>query len=144
MFGFQHQKKEVVGVLDSFVSFFKKYEENKSHDMFSLMLDARFKTLPLVSSLFGREQGKTISEEYDQKPFFPMFLTCHYHLHPLAESKRGIVDRKVKEDSSLDIFEMTANTSEPTMELINKELLIFKRYQVNVEDIKCPPQWWEK
>jgi hypothetical protein len=37
---------------------------------------------------------------------------------------------------------MAANTSEPTMELINKELLIFKRYQVNVEDIKCPPQWW--
>jgi hypothetical protein len=41
-------------------------------------------------------------------------------------------------------LKMIANTSEPTMELINKELLIFKRYQVNVEDIKCPPQWWEK
>jgi hypothetical protein len=39
---------------------------------------------------------------------------------------------------------MIANTSELTTELINKELLIFKRYQVNVEDIKCPPQWWEK
>jgi hypothetical protein len=41
-------------------------------------------------------------------------------------------------------LKMIANTSEPTMELINKELVIFKRYQVNVEDIKCPPQWWEK
>jgi hypothetical protein len=39
---------------------------------------------------------------------------------------------------------MTTNTSEPTMKLINKELLIFKRYQVNVENIKSPPQWWEK
>jgi hypothetical protein len=39
-------KKEVIVVLDSFVSFFKKYEENKSRDMFSLMLDPRFKTLP--------------------------------------------------------------------------------------------------
>jgi hypothetical protein len=45
-----------------------------------------------VSSLFGHEQGKAIIEKYDKKPFFPMFLTCHYHLHPLAKSKRSIVD----------------------------------------------------
>jgi hypothetical protein len=30
------------------------------------------------------------------------------------------------------------------MKLVNKGLLIFKRYQVNVKDIKCPSQWWEK
>jgi hypothetical protein len=34
--------------------------------------------------------------------------------------------------------------NEPTMELVNKELLIFKRYQVDVKNIKCPLQWWEK
>jgi hypothetical protein len=39
---------------------------------------------------------------------------------------------------------MIANISEPTMELVNKELLIFKRYQVDVKNIKCPLQWWEK
>ncbi len=41
-------------------------------------------------------------------------------------------------DKSLDIFEMITNTSEPTMELINRELLIFKCYQVDIKDIKCP------
>jgi hypothetical protein len=39
---------------------------------------------------------------------------------------------------------MIANTSEPTMELFNRELLIFKCYQVDVKDIKCIFQWWEK
>ncbi len=39
---------------------------------------------------------------------------------------------------------MTTNTSVPIMELFNRELLIFKCYQVNVKDIKCPFQWWEK
>jgi hypothetical protein len=39
---------------------------------------------------------------------------------------------------------MTTSTSEPTMELVNRELLIFKRYQMDVKDIKCPLQWWEK
>jgi hypothetical protein len=30
------------------------------------------------------------------------------------------------------------------MELVNKELLILRYYQVNVKNIKCPLQWWEK
>jgi hypothetical protein len=31
------------------------------------MLDPRFKTLYIMSSLIGHEQGKAIVEEYDQK-----------------------------------------------------------------------------
>jgi hypothetical protein len=62
---------------------------------------------------------------------------CHYHLHPLVEYERGIVDQRVEEDSSLDIFEMTTNISELAIELINRELLIFKHYQVHVKNIKC-------
>jgi hypothetical protein len=38
----------------------------------------------------------------------------------------------------LDIFEHTASTSEPTKELMKRELLIFKKYQLDVKDIKCP------
>ncbi len=66
-----------------------------------------------------------------------MLLMYHYHLHPLAKYKRDIVDQRVEEDNSLDIFEMTTNVSEPTTKLINRELLIFKHYQVDVKDIKC-------
>jgi hypothetical protein len=39
---------------------------------------------------------------------------------------------------------MIANTTDPTTKLVNKELLIFRRYQVDVKDIKCPLHWWEK
>jgi hypothetical protein len=39
---------------------------------------------------------------------------------------------------------MRTNTSEPTMELFNRKLLIFNCYQLDVKDIKCPFQWWEK
>ncbi len=73
-----------------------------------------------------------------------MLLKCYYHLHPLLEFEKGVVDQRVEEDKNLDIFEMTTSTSEPTMKLVNKELLIFRHYQVNVKDIKCPLQWWEK
>jgi hypothetical protein len=44
---------------------------------------------------------------------------------------------------SLDIFEMTINTNEPSIVLVNNELLIFKHYEVDVKDIKCPLQLWE-
>ncbi len=73
-----------------------------------------------------------------------VLLKCYYHLHTLVEYERGFVDQKVREDMSLDIFEMITSTSEPTMELVNRKLLIFKHYQVDVKNIKCPLQWWEK
>jgi hypothetical protein len=52
--------------------------------------------------------------------------------------KGGVVDEGVEEDMSLHVFEMIIDTSEPIMELVKKELLILKRYQVDVKDIKCP------
>jgi hypothetical protein len=67
-----------------------------------------------------------------------MLLKCYYHLHPLVKYERGVVDQRVEEDKSLDIFEIIINTSEPTMELVNRDLLIFKCYKVHVKNIKCP------
>jgi hypothetical protein len=92
-----------------------------------------------VPSFIGHEQSKAIVEKYDKFSLFPMLLKCYYHLHPLVEYERG-VDQRIEEESSLDIFGMTTNTSESTMELVNRELLIFKFYQMNVKDIKCPLQ----
>ncbi len=71
--------------------------------------------------------------------FWNVIIIC---IH--VEYERGVVDQRIEEENNLDIFEMTTNRSEPTMELVNRELLIFKFYYVNVKDIKCPLQWWEK
>jgi hypothetical protein len=38
-------KRKVINVLDSFLSFLKKYENRKTHNMIFLMLDLRFKSL---------------------------------------------------------------------------------------------------
>jgi len=76
--------------------------------MFFLILDPRFKTLCLVSSLVGHEQGKAIVEKYDEKYLLPMLLKCHYHLHPLVEFERHVVDQRVEKDNNLDFIEMDA------------------------------------
>ncbi len=89
-------------------------------------------------SFIGKEQGVAIVEKCDRKSLYPMLLKCHHHLHPLAESKSVFTNIGVDEDCNLDIFEQIANTSEPTKELVNMKLLIFRRYQVDVNKKKIP------
>jgi hypothetical protein len=70
-----------------------------------------------------------------------MFLKCYHHLHPIIESIE-CVDQIIYEDHNLDIFQQTASISEPTKELVTRELLIFRHYQVDPKDIMCCLQWW--
>jgi hypothetical protein len=97
-----------------------------------------------MSSLISNEQGKAIVEEYDNFFLFFMLLKRYCHFHPLVETKRDVVEQRVEEEKKLDIFEIIASISEPTTKLVNKGLLIFKRYQVDVKGIKCPLQWCKK
>ncbi len=70
-----------------------------------------------------------------------MLMKCHHHLNPLVKFKSSFVDQRLDEDCTLNIFEQTASTNEPTRELVDKEFLIFKIYQMDVKDMKCPFQW---
>jgi hypothetical protein len=78
LFGFI--RKEVSIVLYSFLSLLRKYEKKKPHNMLSLMLDARFKNLHLVSSFIGSEQGVAIIEKYDARSLYLVFLKCYHHM----------------------------------------------------------------
>jgi hypothetical protein len=64
-------------------------------------------------------------------------------LHPITKFV-GCVNQIINEDYSLDIFQQIASKSEPTKELVTKELLIFRHYQMDPKAIKCLLQWWGK
>jgi hypothetical protein len=85
-------KREIINVLDSFLSFLKKYENMKAHNMISLMLNPRFKSHRIILSFVGREQGVALIEEYDRKSLYPMLVKCHEHLYPLERIDRNCVD----------------------------------------------------
>jgi len=72
-----------------------------------------------------------------------MLLIGYRILHPMAEFG-PMANMQTNEECNLDIFEMFAKTSEPTKEVVNKELLMFIRFQVNFKEIKCPLEWWAK
>ncbi len=132
-------RKEVCGVLNIFLSFLKKFDERKTHNMLTIiLLDPRFKSFHLVSSFIGCDQGVSIIEQYDTMSLYPMFMKCYYYLHPSIESNNDFVNQRVYDDSSLDIFQMTTRSTKPIKKLVRRELLVFQHYQVNVKEIKCP------
>jgi hypothetical protein len=68
----------------------------------------------------------------------------NHHLHPLDNSNKTIVNERVEEDYNLDIFKMTIFAFELVIKLIDREVLMFKHFQVDVKEINCHFQWWEK
>jgi hypothetical protein len=55
-----------------------------------------------------------------------------------------MANMQTDEENNLKIFLMSTGTNEPTKEVMNKKLVMIKRFQVNVKDIKCPLEWWAK
>jgi hypothetical protein len=97
-----NMKREVLRVLKSFISYLRKYDAIKTHNLF-LMLEHRYKSFCLISSYISCEVVTNV-EEYDNKSLYPTIVKCHNHLHLVSKSKVGCKDPMVQEDCSLDIF----------------------------------------
>jgi hypothetical protein len=50
----------------------------------------------------------------------------------------GCADQIGNVKFNLDIFEQTPNRSESTTKLVTKKMLIFKYYQMDSKEFKCP------
>jgi hypothetical protein len=72
--------------------------------MLSLMLDPIFKSIRLVSSFIGHEEGVSIVSEYDRRTLYFTLLKCYHHLHPMTEFVECL-NQASDEDFSLDICE---------------------------------------
>jgi hypothetical protein len=59
--------------------------------MLSLMLDPKFKSLCLIHSFGGCEEGVVIAKKYGRKFLYFMFLKCYYHLHPMTKIEGDFV-----------------------------------------------------
>jgi hypothetical protein len=59
-------KKEVISVVDSFLSFLTTYDERRTQNMLALMLDIRFNSLRLIYSFIGCEHGVAIVRTYQE------------------------------------------------------------------------------
>ncbi len=60
----------------------------------------------------------SIAKKYNRKSLFPMLLKSYHHLHPLFKVESPFV-HSIDEDNNFNIFEMIANMSDLTKELVN-------------------------
>ncbi len=90
------------------------------------------------------KKGLNIVEKYDRQSLYPMLLKCYHYLHPKTKSKVGCAYQIKDTKFDLNIFEQTRSPSEPTIELVIREMLIFRCYQVDSKNIKHLFQWWAK
>jgi hypothetical protein len=65
-----------------------------------------------------------------------------FEIYHILYTMAKIEPMQTDEESIPDIFEMSTRTNEPTKELVNKELQMFRKFQVHVKNIKCPLEWW--
>jgi hypothetical protein len=75
-------KRKVYNVLEAFISFLKKFDERKTHNMLALILNMRYKNLKIIFTFVVKELKVAIVKDYDKKVFFLMILKTHYILHP--------------------------------------------------------------
>ncbi len=73
-----------------------------------------------------------------------MLVKSYNHVHLVGDVASSFVDQDVDQDCGLDIFQMTDNNTKIAKEIVTMELLDFKRFHMDVKDIKNPLQWWEK
>jgi hypothetical protein len=85
-------RREVINVLDSFLSFSRVYDKKKTHNMIFLTLNPRSKSFNIISLFVGSEQGVALVEEHDRKSLYPMLVKCHEHLHLLVKLERNFID----------------------------------------------------
>jgi hypothetical protein len=68
------------------------------------MLNPIFKSLHIIFSFVGQEEGVCIVNEFDKKTLYLMLLKCYDHLHPMTKFV-GYVNQASDGDSSMDNFQ---------------------------------------
>jgi hypothetical protein len=128
-------KKRFCRVLDRFISFLKKYYERKTHNMLIIMLNPKFKSLCLVFSFIGRYQIVVMVEQYILCSW-NVIITCIHRYNLIMV----LLTKRMGDDNNLDFFQMTSRSTKPTKKLVKRVLLVFRQYQMDVKEIKCPLQ----
>jgi len=62
----QHMQKQVVQVLDPFISFMLSFQPHKAHNMLAIMLNPHCEGLGLVILYVGKEMALQIIDDYDR------------------------------------------------------------------------------
>ncbi len=128
-------QKQVVQVLNPFVSCMASFQKAKVPNMLAMMLDPRFKGLLFVIQYVGKERTLHIVGEYDYHVLFP-FLTCAYkYLNPshVGVGAPSFASQSIQPTSFYDLIEID---EEMALSVVVKEQLNHFKIKKVMEECK--------
>ncbi len=78
----ERYEKEVVQVLNPFLSFVVSFQKAKTHNMLCMMLDPCYKSLGLTIQIFGKERTWQTTGEYDHWVLLSLHVSTYNFFNP--------------------------------------------------------------
>ncbi len=134
-------QKQVVQVLNPFLSFMASFQKAKIHNMLAMMLDLCFKGLGLVIQYVGKERALHIIREYDPQVLFPLLICAHKYLNPsdVSVGAPSFASQSIEPTSVYDFIKIDEDM---TLSIVKEQLNHFRIKKVMKEECKDPLAWW--
>jgi len=118
-------KRQIICVLNPFLSSLQKFESKVSHNMLCFMLNPQYKNLPFIFLFIGHDTIILILNEYDKKSLILIMLKCYEHLyHNFGTLDSQSTQLNINARCNLDIFEMRSCANEPMEECQSRDIII--------------------
>ncbi len=104
----QQMQKQMVQVLNPFLSFMASFQKAKAHNMLAMILDLRFKELGLVIQYVSKERTLHIAGEYDHQVLFPFLICAYKYLNPsdVSVGVLSFASQSIEPTSLYDLIEI--------------------------------------
>jgi hypothetical protein len=132
---------EVINMLCPFMGFVETFSQNKSHNMFALMLDPCFKGMDCIMDYIGRDQVATLMQQYDDLIMMPMLKIVMGFLN-LGQTTSLDPPPLEQPSISCGLFRAITSTQEVIEGLLKVELSLFHKFHVENVDFVDPLMWW--
>lgn len=120
-------KRQIICVLNLFLSYLRKFESKISHNRLCFMLNPQYKNLSFIFLFIGHYTIILIINEYDKKPLILMMLKCYEHLyHNFGTVDSQSTQLNINARCNLYIVEMGSYANEPMQEFVNQKILLFQ------------------
>jgi hypothetical protein len=141
-----NMRVEVVKVIKPFPQFLQAYDSHQLHNMFTLMLDLRFKSLRVVENYVGHGACICFVAKYDANAIIPLLMIVFEVLNPIVQAcvveVVGYVARfgdYIEKDNN--IFNVGTSMEKSSCALVVK-LSLFRRLSISLATCVDPLAWW--
>jgi hypothetical protein len=132
----QRMQKQVVQVLNRFLSFMASFQKAKAHNTLAMMLDLRFKGLRLIIQYVDKERTLHIASECDHQVLFPLLICAYKYLNP-SDVNVGVPNFASQNIEPISLYDLIKIDEEMALSVVKKQLNHFRIKKI-MKECKAP------